>query len=156
MESLHLFFHSPFTERSVTEGDGPALLLQFILQEVVKEQYLSEEAPPLMAPFDWAWRQGSMYKVREHGLLMPAAFAGMGREVKAFLNGMRRPRQELVRLLEPFIWRCRKSDGLLLFLVRHKQWFGEVLKKICPEELSALRRRFRSKGLVVSIGSDIA
>ena len=149
MESLRLFFHSPFTIESVSQGEGPSLLLQFILQEVVKKRYLGEEAPPLLAPFDWSWRQGGMYKVMEHGMLMQAAFRGMEREIEAFLGGLKRPREELVGLLEPFIWKCQKSDGLLLFLFRNRAWFDDMLGRICPDGEESLVRRFRKRGFIL-------
>jgi hypothetical protein len=150
MDGLRLFFHSPFTPESVADEEGPALLLQFILQEVVKEEFLSEANPPLLAPFDWSWRQGSMYKVREHGMLLRHAFPEMGEEVEVFLKGLGRRCEELVELLEPFIWVCRKSDGLLCFMLRYEERLGRVIDKICPEGVEAVKmkvsKRYRKRG----------
>ena len=58
MDGKRLFFHSPFTPDTVAEGEGPALVLQFLLQELMREEYLSGANPPLLAPFDWSWRTG--------------------------------------------------------------------------------------------------
>lgn len=142
MIGQQLFFHSPFSAITVTKGEGPALLLQFILREVLRsEERLSEGWAPQMAPFDWAWKQGSLHKVQEYAKLLPIAFPKLAAKAKKFSKKLQVPCQELVVLLEPFILACQKSENLLYFLLRHQKSpsIQLILDKICPEGLDKLK-----------------
>lgn len=91
MIGQQLFFHTPFSSLTVAKGEGPALLLQFILRELLRsEDRLNENYPPQMAPFDWAWKQGSLHKVREHA------------------DCFRLPSQNLLRRLKDFLINCMR------------------------------------------------
>jgi hypothetical protein len=142
MIGQQLFFHSPFSSLTVAKGEGPALLLQFILRELLRsEDNLNENFPPQMAPFDWAWKQGSLHKVREHARLLPVAFPELTLQAGKFLNHLHMPCQELFILLEPFIAACQKSENLLYFLLKHQKSpsIKLLLDKICPEGLDKLK-----------------
>ncbi|HUD01037.1 MAG TPA: hypothetical protein VMR37_01805 [Rhabdochlamydiaceae bacterium] len=131
-----LFFHCPFSPSTVAKGEGPALLLQFILRELLRsEEYLDESSAPQMAPFDWAWKQGSAHKVREFAHLLPIAFPELALEASEFLNQLHSPCVKLFALLEPFIRASQKSENLLYFLLKHQKspTIKLMLDKICPE-----------------------
>jgi hypothetical protein len=136
MIGQNLFFHSPFSPASVFQGHAPALLLQFILRELIRSPGgLSESSPSEIAPFDWAWKQGSAHKVREHAYLLPHAFPELAAEAAVFLNKLHAPCDELFSLLEPFIFSCGKNENLLYFLLRHQKLANiqTILDKLCPE-----------------------
>src|SRR5476649_976279 len=102
-----LFFYSPFFPSTVAKGEGPSLLLQFILRELIRsEDQLVESAPGQLAPFDWAWKHGSKHKVREHALLLSVAFPELAKEAENFLKNLHLPCSKLFILLEPFILAC--------------------------------------------------
>jgi hypothetical protein len=137
-----LFFYSPFSPSTVAKGEGPSLLLQFILRELIRSPYkLVESAPGQLAPFDWAWKHGSKHKVREHALLLPVAFPQLAKESENFLKNLHQPCSELFTLLEPFILACGKNENLLYFLLKHQKSkdITLMLDKICPEGLEKLK-----------------
>ncbi len=136
MVGQHVYFHSPFSLSTASEGEGPSLILQFILKELIRaEGYLSKEAPPLLAPFDWSWKQGSHYKVSEHASLLSAAFPSLAAEAQKFLRHLDKPCHQLMELLEPFVLACQTNENLLLFLLKHRNFLNieSILNKICPE-----------------------
>ncbi len=142
MIGQQLFFHSPFSPHTIAKGEGPALLLQFILRELIRsEEYLRESSPPQMAPFDWAWKHGSAHKMREYGLLLPIAFPELAKEATQFLNLLHSPCVELFALLEPFVRVTQKSENLLYFLLKHQKspTIKLMLDKICPEGLDQVK-----------------
>jgi hypothetical protein len=142
MITQQLFFHSPFSPSTVAKGEAPALLLQFILKELLRSsEYLTESAPFRMAPFDWALKQGSANKMREFSLLLPLAFPELAHEAAQFLNHLHSPCVELFALLEPFIRVSQKSENLLYFLLKHQKspTIKLMLDKICPEGLDQLK-----------------
>jgi hypothetical protein len=137
-----LFFHSPFSPSTVVKGDAPALLLQFILRELLRSsEYLTQSAPFQMAPFDWAWKQGSAHKMQEYALLLPLAFPELANEAAQFANQLHSPCVELFALLEPFIKASQKSENLLYFLLKHQKSpsIKLMLDKICPEGLDQVK-----------------
>lgn len=142
MALQHVFFHSPFSLSSASQGEEPALILQFILKELtLAEEYLTKSFPPLLAPFDWSWKQGSFYKVLEHAVLLSAAFPSLAQEAQIFLSHLNGPCSELWELLEPFIFACQANENLLFFLLRHQNCLNieSILNKICPEGAEKLK-----------------
>jgi hypothetical protein len=142
MIDQQLFFHSPFSPNTVAKGEAPALLLQFILRELLRApKYLTETAPFRMVPFDWASKQGSANKMREFALLLPFAFPELASEAAHFANHLHSPCVELFALLEPFIKASQKSENLLYFLLKHQKspTIKLMLDKICPEGLDQVK-----------------
>lgn len=142
MTDQQLFFHSPFSPSTVAKGEAPALLLQFIIRELLRSQdHLNPSSPPKMAPFDWAWKQGSAHKVREFASLLPLAFPELAQEATHFANHLHSPCVELFALLEPFIKASQKSENLLYFLLKHQKspTIKLMLDKICPEGIDQLK-----------------
>jgi hypothetical protein len=136
-----LFFHSPFSPSTVTKGQAPALLLQFILRELLSSEYLTQGPPFRLAPFDWARKQGALDKLREHALLLPIAFPELAQEAAEFANHLHSPCVELFALLEPFIRASQKSENLLYFLLKHQKspTIKLMLDKICPQGLDQVK-----------------
>ncbi len=142
MIDQHLFFHSPFSPNTVAKGEAPALLLQFIIRELLRSpEYLTETAPFQMAPFDWASKQGSANKMREFAQLLPLAFPELASEAAHFANHLHSPCVELFALLDPFIRATQKSENLLYFLLKHQKspTIKLMLDKLCPEGLDQLK-----------------
>lgn len=142
MMGQEIFFHTPFSLSTVSKGQGPALLLQFILQQLLRSKdSLSETSPPQIAPFDWAWKQGSAHKMREYALLLPHAFPEFSTEAALFANHLHSPCVELFALLEPFIRASKKSENLLYFLLKHQKsaQIKLLLDKLFPEGLDQIK-----------------
>jgi hypothetical protein len=136
------FFHSPFSPSTVAKDEGPALLLQFILRELIRSDgQLSATPAPQSAPFDWAWKHGAAYKVREHALLLSYAFPELAAEAEIFTNHLHDTCHKLFSLLEPFISACQQNEKLLYFLLKHQKvaHIKSILDKICPEGLEKLK-----------------
>ncbi len=136
------YFHSPFSPATVAKGEGPSLLLQFILRELIRsEDQLTESVPGQLAPFDWAWKHGSKNKVREHALLLPIAFPELTAEAENFLKNLHAPCLDLFSLLEPFVFAYQNNENLLYFLLKHQKSkaIKLMLDKICPEGLQQLK-----------------
>jgi len=142
MIGQQLFFHTPFSPTTVAKGQAPALLLQFIIRELLRSsKHLSMSSAPQMAPFDWAWKHGSLHKMREYASLLPMAFPELATEAAQFANQLHSPCVELFALLEPFIKAAQKSENLLYFLLKHQKspTIKLMLDKICPEGLDQLK-----------------
>jgi len=136
------YFHSPFSPSTVANGQGPALLLQFILRELIRSSDFLTQTPPFqMAPYDWAAKQGSANKVQEFARLLPIAFPDLAQEAAQFACRLHAPCVELFTLLEPFIKACRKNENLLYFLLKHQNspTVKLMLDKICPQGLDQLK-----------------
>jgi hypothetical protein len=143
-----LFYHSPFTAVSVSEGENPALLLQLIIHELIQEKnHLIETATFDFAPFSWATKPGSKNKVQEHAILLAYAFPNLVAEAKIFQNSLDLTCRELFVSLEPFILACKNNENLLLFLVKQQKSLGikSILDKICPDGLAKLKKTIASK-----------
>jgi len=142
MINKQLFFHSPFSPSTVAKGQAPALLLQFILRELIRSsEHLTQTASFQMVPFDWATKQGSANKVQEFALLLPIAFPELAQEAVLFSKQLHSPCVELFALLEPFIRASQKSENLLYFLLKHQKSpsIKLMLDKICPEGIDQLK-----------------
>ena len=143
MIDQQLFFHLPFSPSTVAKGEAPALLLQFIIRELLRSsEYLNKSSSPQIAPFDWARKQGSANKMREFAQLLPIAFPEMSKEAAHFANHLHSPCVELFALLEPFIKTSQKSENLLYFLLKHQKspTIKLMLDKICPEGLEQVKK----------------
>ncbi|HEY5236155.1 MAG TPA: hypothetical protein VIJ14_08260 [Rhabdochlamydiaceae bacterium] len=143
MIDQQLFFHLPFSPSTVAKGEAPALLLQFILRELLRSsEHLIQSAPHKIAPFDWATKQGSANKMREFASLLPIAFPELSEEATHFINNLHSPCVELFALLEPFIKTFQKSENLLYFLLKHQKspTIKLMLDKICPEGLDQVKK----------------
>lgn len=157
MAGKQLLFHSPFNPENVVQGEGPSLIVQFILKELIQaKKLLSRSSPPQLAPFDWAWKQGSFYKVAEHASLLETAFPDLDKEAKELLKRLKRPCAELFPLLEPFILACKTRETVLLFLLRHRSHhqIQSMLDKICPEGVEKLKiwvaSQYQKRGFDIS------
>jgi hypothetical protein len=143
MIDQQLFFHLPFSPSTIAKGEAPALLLQFIIRELLRSsEYLSTSSSPQIAPFDWAWKQGSSHKMREFTSLLHIAFPELATEATQLINHLHSPCVELFALLEPFIKASQKSENLLYFLLRHQKspTIKLMLDKICPEGLDQVKK----------------
>jgi hypothetical protein len=143
MIDQQLFFHIPFSPSTVAKGEAPALLLQFIIRELLRSpEYLSASSSPQIAPFDWAWKQGSAHKMREFTSLLPIAFPELAREAAQFIKQLHSPCEELFALLDPFIKVSQKSENLLYFLLKHQKspTIKLMLDRICPEGLDQMKK----------------
>jgi hypothetical protein len=148
------FFHSPFSPETVSEGAGPALLIQFILDELIKAgKHLVETKTPFSSPFDWKNSAGSFNKVTEHSELLVYAFPTLKQEAAHFQESLHSPCDELIALLEPFILAAKENVYLLYFLMKHRSHraVSQLLTKIPKENIekmqSVVATKYRKKGL---------
>jgi hypothetical protein len=140
MDGTYMF--SPFSPETVRQGQGPALLVQFILKELLEETgCLRKTTSIAMRPFEWAEKAGSYNKIAEHASLLPFAFADLVNEAKHFINSLHKPCSELIELLEPFIIACKDNENLLYFLLQRQKSVAvkAVLDKISPEGVEKLK-----------------
>lgn len=132
---MKVYFHSPFSPQNVGEGQNPALLLQFILLELICAKEVLEETPENpFYPFDGFTKVGSFNKVREHASLLPYAFPKHIEEIDRFLLHLNGKSCLLFTDLEPLILSCKKNSSLLSFLLKHKSHvqIGILLQKLLP------------------------
>ncbi len=105
------FYHSPFSTKTVAAGEGPSLLLQFILSEfLLCRSCLKATEENIFTPFDWSREIGTYNKVQEHSKLLPYAFPSLAEEARCFAVSPCLP------LLKPFVRACKASPHLLSFL----------------------------------------
>lgn len=146
MDGIHMF--SPFSPETVNQGQGPALLIQFILKELLKEtDCLKKTTPVAMRPFEWSEKAGSYNKVSEHASLLPFAFIDLAAETKKFINSLNKPCLELVSLLEPFILSCKENENLIYFLLQQQNNVAvkALLAKLFPDGIEKLKATAISK-----------
>ena len=148
---MHTFLYSPLSVQTANDKNNPVLLLLFILKEFVKNpEGFKEDGHPRIGPFEWTAKGSSAQKLREHFSLLPHAFPQLASFTPTFNFNL--STQELITHLEPFIWACKESENLLLFLVRHQKDLAlkPILDRICPEGLDAVKekiaRGFRKRG----------
>ena len=141
---MSAFLYSPLSPSNVTEENHPALLLQFILNELVKES--TDSLTPIEGPFSWTSTGTQMQKIQEYFSLLPYAFPQLASKIPP----LNRPAQELITLLEPFILECSSNESLLLFLVRHQKNLAvkPLLDRIGPEAVvkEKIAKGFRKRG----------
>ncbi len=145
---MHAFLYSPLSVQTVNEKNNPVLLLLFILKELMKNPGGIKEEEHRIGPFEWITKGTSSQKLREHFFLLPHAFP----ELATMIPPLHLSTQELISQMEPFIWACKESENLLLFLVRHQKDLAlkPILDRICPEGLGAVKEKiangFRKRG----------
>ncbi len=148
------YCHSPFSEENVNQAANPALLLQFILNELIQaKDVLVKTSSPFASPFDWKDEVGSFNKVKEHTELLSFAFPSLVKEAEQFRNSLELPCAELILCLKPFILSARDNIYLIYFLMKHKSHPSvlELLSKIPKENIekmqSVVATKYRKKGL---------
>lgn len=148
------YCHSPFSEESVSEAANPALLLQFIIYELLQAKDVLVKTPLSFAsPFDWKEEIGSFNKVQEHAELLAFAFPLLRTEAKDFYNSLDLPCAELIRRLKPFILSAKDNIYLLYFLMKHKSHpsISELISHIPKENIekmqSIVATKYRKKRL---------
>ena len=149
-----VFFYSPFSLETVSQGGYPALLLQFVLDELLhaRENLVeTEEPPPLLSSL--SRKAGSLNKVKEHAFLLEKAFPALEKESKIFRESLHKNCHTLFRLLEPFILKCKDNEYLLYFLLKHQKnpEINTLLHKIFPQGLEKIKTfvaaKYRKKGI---------
>lgn len=148
------FFHSPFSPEIVKEGSNPALLLQFILKELIEaNNHLVETQTSFSSPFDWKYPAGSFNKVQEHAELLAHAFPELEKEALHFKERLHEPCDLLISYLEPFILASRETVYLIYFLTKHRshEAISRLLLKIPKENMekmqSVVATKYRKKRL---------
>ncbi len=93
MSHSFVYLHSPFSMRTVSEEQNKALLLQFILTELLHAKDAHEKNDPLefvfsspacFFPFDWSYEVGCLNKIHEHALLLEYAFPSFSAQRATF------------------------------------------------------------------------
>ena len=78
-----IYLYSPLSVKTVQEGSGRALLLQFLLSEIFHSLDAEKRENPLefvlspsvsFFPYDWAYEIGCLNKIGEHAQLLNHAF----------------------------------------------------------------------------------
>jgi|GEM_PF-1423623 len=151
------FFHSPFSPENISENENAALLLQLILNELIKSGLnLNKGSPQPFFPFNWNSKITMTSKMMEHASLLGLAFPQFSKEAQQFANNLHLPCKELIHFLEPFIVACKENENVLLFLVKHQKFLNikSILDKIFPEGQKklkmAIRKRYKKRGFLVS------
>ena len=147
MSGQPLFFHSPLSFTNFPQQEGPSLLLQFIIRELLQSEYLIETSRVELAPYDWAIKSGSKNKIQEYAPLLEIAFPSLKEKSKEFLHSLEKPCSELLIFLEPFISACSHNENLLFFLMKHQKSLSikSILDKISPEGLPTLKKTILSR-----------
>ncbi|HSX04110.1 MAG TPA: hypothetical protein VLG76_05215 [Rhabdochlamydiaceae bacterium] len=95
MSPSSVYLYSPFSMRTVGEEQNKALLLQFILTELLNAKDAHEKNDPLefvfsspacFFPFDWSYEVGCLNKIHEHAMLLEYAFPSQQQELVKFQN----------------------------------------------------------------------
>ncbi len=142
------FLYSPLSFSNAAEKNHPALLILFILKELVKNSRGPVQGEPLLGPFDWTVPGSSHQKLQEYFSLLPVAFPDLASKVPSLNHS----NKKIFTLLEPFIMACASNENILLFLIRHQKELAvkPLLDRICPEGLDAIREKiaagFRKRG----------
>jgi hypothetical protein len=98
--------YSPFSMRTVGEQKNRALLLQFILTELLnaKEAHAKDDplefvlsSPACFFPFDWSYEVGCLNKIHEHATLLEYAFPSLQKEVALFQTQLEKTLSYVVR-----------------------------------------------------------
>ena len=154
MDGTHIF--SPFSKETVHQGQGPALVVQFILKELLREtDTLKKTTPVAMRPFEWSEKAGSYNKVLEHATLLPFAFTHLAKEAKQFINSLNKPCNEIIELLSPFILSCKDNENLIYFLLRQQNHVAvkSLLSKLFPEGVEKLKAvaisKYHKRGFII-------
>jgi len=156
MIGQQLFFHSQLSSLFFPQNEGPSLLLQLIIHELLQAEHLVQTPETTIAPYDWATKSGTKNKIHEFALLLEMAFPHLKDQSKIFLSSLEKPCSELLTDLEPFIFACSENENLLLFLFKHQKSLSikSILDRICPEGLPTLKKtilsRYKKRGFRIS------
>ena len=82
------FFHSPLSPTFFPQEKGQALLLQFIIHELLEAEYLVQTPKITFTPYDWAAKSGTKNKIYEFALLLEIAFPELKERAKTFLKSL--------------------------------------------------------------------
>ena len=90
------YFHSPFSEDTISRGNNKSLLLQFILEEIFQfitspEKLLNaSHAVASNTPFflTHLHEEPSLHKIQEHASLLPSAFPQHKEQLAIFLHAL--------------------------------------------------------------------
>jgi len=148
MHKREVFFYSPFSHFSVKQHHHAALLLQFILFEIlsalkqIKKDSLEALYTPerILFPYDWSKKIGIFNKIQEHALLLESAFPKLKNSVSLFYKSLAYATEVMVQekqsilsylrslfqLLLPFIESCKENEELLFFLIKNHQLIAEI------------------------------
>lgn len=129
-----LYLYSPFSPHNVSQGRNPILLLQFLLEDLLKVKREHKKSHVVFLPYDFSVAASPRYKVSEHADLLPLAFLQLKKESQHFLQNLHLPRKQLVLLLAPFVQACMHDENLLFFLLQRKQFpeIADLLSHITP------------------------
>ncbi len=149
-------FFSPFSKSRVTEQYKSALLLQFLIDEILKthqahltstpfEQILSYDAR--FFPYDWAHTNGHLNKAEEHISLLRIAFPKFKKattQLEKILNSLitslkQKPSkredflpqglQNIYSLTEKLIEDCKEEENVIFFLLKNQKEIDALMGK---------------------------
>lgn len=130
-----LYLYSPFSPYNVSQGRNPILLLQFILEDLLKLKNEHKKSHAVFLPYDFSVAPSPRYKVSEHAHLLRLAFPRLKKESQAFQESLHLSRKRLILLLEPFIRVCADDENLMFFLLQRKKFpeIAELLSLVSPK-----------------------
>ncbi len=156
---------SLFSPRAISEKQHRALLVQFILFELLESHKaychgnwdLVLSSHPKHFPYDWSAPTGFLNKAQEHLFLLKAAFPDAPKVVKnfekVFSEGLARLikkkkfAEELSKILaaiEPLIELCKDNENLVHFMLKNRETLDTLMN---PGYLRALLLKLHSCGL---------
>ncbi len=140
--------HSPLSPATANTKRARALLLQFILREILDAQQGTLQYVPrsYFYPSDWSHEVGCLNRLEEHLQLLTHAFPELSKESRALekildiLIRSQDPKhlKKLYTALLPFINASKDNENLLFFLLKHQRALSELsslknLKSLIPK-----------------------
>ena len=146
---------SPFSPAMMWEKRNRALLIQFLISELIATyRGLCRNAPlkeilsfeKRFFPYDWAYSYGHLNKMREHARILEYVFPEFSENVLRFnqlldknitscmkktaiKKKLTQKLPEIFFALEPFIEGCKNNENLIFFLLKHKEEIDECTQK---------------------------
>jgi hypothetical protein len=90
------YFHSPFSEKTILNGNNRSLLLQFVLKEILyfascpktllSASHINTNETPFF--FTHCYEELSLHKIQEHATLLPYAFPFHKKHCAVFLHAL--------------------------------------------------------------------
>lgn len=138
-----------FSPRAIAEKSNRALLIQFVLAELIEAQkaYFNGQKwevilshPARLFPYDWNARAGFLNKVWEHGQFLRKSFPDQLKAVASFEKNLMKifyvwrnrktvskrefqaALKRIYKTLELLIERCKEDENLLFFLLKNRIW----------------------------------
>lgn len=168
-----IYLHSPFSAQTVQERQNRALLLQFMLSELLQCRNANTQTHPLkfvfsapacFFPFDWSQDVGHLNKLAEHTTLLIHAFSDMEKAVDAFAATLHPILDEVAELRRTQSVLCPSTftanlrelyNGLKPFLIACKESENLVLFLLKrAEEIDALSGRAEVDALLRQMFPD--